>query len=55
MTRIVLVLTALTVLSGGLLAGCASDDGYATWSKRDETAVTPLKKRTERGGGQSGN
>jgi hypothetical protein len=54
MTRILLVLTALTVLSGGLLAGCASDDGYANWSKREE-AMTPLKKRTDRGGGQSGN
>ncbi|MEI5678068.1 MULTISPECIES: hypothetical protein [unclassified Mesorhizobium] len=54
MTRILLVLTALTVLSGGLLAGCASDDGYASWSKREET-MTPLKKRTDRGGGLSGN
>jgi len=55
MTRILLMLVAVTFLSGGLLTGCASDgDGYASWSKRDEP-VTPLKKRTDRGGGLSGN
>lgn len=36
------------------VAGCAMDDGYASWS-RGERAVTPLKKDpTKMGGDYSG-